>query len=118
MLLRNFFRSTSSLAKDCTTRIPARVSCRLAFTSPIFLRLSMKVACIREFCLAEKKIINSTRASRGTASLALIINRQINDPTILIREMNRFSGPWWANSAMSNRSETSLLIICPELLLS
>ena len=33
----------------------------------------------------------------------------------LIREINRFSGPWWANSAISNKSDTSLLIICPEL---
>src|SRR5699024_11505790 len=41
----------------------------------------------------------------------------IKEPMILIRDINRFSGPWWANSAMSNRSETSLLIIWPELLL-
>ena len=106
------------MAKDWTTRIPASVSCRLAFTSPIFLLLSMKVACILLFCLAEKKIMNTTRASSGTASRALMVNRQMKEPTILIREIKRFSGPWWANSAISNRSDTSLLIICPELLLS
>ena len=115
MLLANFSRSMSSLAKDCTTRMPARVSWRLAFTSPILRRLSRKVACIRLFWLMEKISMQITRASSGMASCQLIRNRKIKEPTILIREMNRFSGPWWANSAMSKRSETSLLIIWPEL---
>ena len=54
MLLANFSRSMSSLAKDWTTRMPARVSWRLALTSPILRRLSRKVACIRLFWLMEK----------------------------------------------------------------
>ena len=33
------------------------------------------------------------------------------EPTIFINDINRFSGPWCANSAISKRSETSLLII-------
>ena len=52
-----------------------------------------KVACIRLFWLMEKISMQITRASSGMASCQLIRNRKIKDPTILIREMNRFSGP-------------------------
>ena len=55
--------------------------------------------------------MHTTRTAMGMASRQLMRNRNTKEPTTLIREMNRFSGPWWANSAISKRSETSLLII-------
>ena len=41
----------------------------------------------------------------------IIKKRKIKAPIILTSEIKRFSGPWCANSEMSNRSLTSLLII-------
>ena len=97
-------RQISSLAKDWTTRIPASVSCRLALTSPIFLRFSIKVTCMRLFWLKENTNMQRTRTSSGTASFQLMRNRKTKEPIIFIREIKRFSGPWCANSAIDRKS--------------
>ena len=34
-------------------------------------------------------------------------------PTMVSREVSRSSGPWWASSVRSNRSEVRRLISCP-----
>ena len=62
--------------------------------------------------------MRKTTAARTSASFQLMRNRNTKEPTILMEEMKRFSGPWWANSEISNRSLTSLLIIWPVLFLS
>ena len=43
--------------------------------------------------LMENTSMQRTRTDSGIASCQLIMNRKIKDPTILIREINRFSGP-------------------------
>ena len=44
-----------------------------------------------------------------------IRDRMMKDTMTLTATMNTFSGPWCANSVMSNRSEVILPIICPIL---
>ena len=44
-------------------------------------------------------------------SVLLIKKRKTKAPMIFTREIKRFSGPWCANSEISKRSLTSLLII-------
>ena len=61
--------------------------------------------------LEEKITISTTITESGITSLQLIIVRKIKEPISLIRDIKRFSGPWWANSEISKRSETSRLII-------
>ena len=59
--------------------------------------------------------MSAVAASMIAVSGTLTKNSSANEPTILSRQMNRFSGPWCASSDMSNRSLTILLIITPVL---
>ena len=56
-------------------------------------RFSIKVDCIRRFWLIENANMQNTRNRSGIASFQLIRKRKMNDPMILITEINRFSGP-------------------------
>ena len=62
--------------------------------------------------------MTAVAASMMAVSGTLIMNSSTKEPTIFRMQMNRFSGPWCANSEMSNRSVKSLLIISPVLLRS
>ena len=62
--------------------------------------------------------MRTVAASMTAVSGTLTRNKSAKDPAILSTHTNRFSGPWWASSEMSNRSVSSRLIISPVLLRS
>ena len=89
VILHKYEMTTLEAAQEALER----VSCRRELTSPIFFRFSIKVDCIRRFWLIENANMQNTRNRSGIASFQLIRKRKMNDPMILITEINRFSGP-------------------------
>ena len=68
--------------------------------------------------MATNTTISGTETSSTSASTGSMENRTMNAPTSVTKEMNRSSGPWCANSVMSNRSVVTRDISRPVRFLS
>ena len=106
--------SAASLAKDLTTRIPSSESWSCAFTPPIFLRLSVKVARIVRFMRTITAAKTTVTTRIAPASAGERPKRMTKEPMISMAQMMIHSGTWWAASQMSKRSLTTRLIMSPD----
>ena len=65
--------------------------------------------------LTTNKIRKGRTAKVIRVSGILMVHRMMKEPTTLTSEMNRSSGPWWANSEMSIKSLTMRDMMVPVL---
>lgn len=59
-----------------------------------FFRLSAKVSSMRLFWMAENQSMIRVTTARHSPSCQLMQSITVKEPRILMRDMNRFSGPW------------------------
>ena len=108
----------SSLAKALVVRTPDRPDSMAALITPVFCLAAREAALI---CFLRRSAASSSTGSI-TSSTSTSSHRMQNittsAPTMVTREMNRSSGPWWASSVTSNRSLVRRLISCPVRFLS